>query len=78
MYKINSLRNMRFAEGYSRWISDNENLRYYKLKYAAQLGEDMERLAFNYLEKEEIRKHGVLYSAYQKRGQRLVKDRPAI
>ncbi len=39
---------MRFAETYSKWTHDKENLKYYKLKYAAQLGEDAERVAFNY------------------------------
>ena len=51
---------MRFAESYSRWTLDQENLKYYKLKYAAQMGEDVDRLAFAYNEQENIRKNGVL------------------
>lgn len=54
---------MRFAEQYNRWVSDIESLKYYKLKYAAQLGEDAERLAFNYYENENIKKVGILYGA---------------
>jgi hypothetical protein len=66
MYKINSLRNMRFAEAYSKWTLDQENLRHYKLKYAAQLGEDVERLAFNYNEKDSLIKNGLLSGVYNK------------
>lgn len=57
---------MRFAETYSRWTSDKDNLKYYKLKYAAQLGEDVDRLAFNYHRQEEISKKGLLYGAVNK------------
>ena len=69
---------MRFAESFNKWYSDKEDLKYYKLKYAAQLGEDVERIAFNYQEKEEIRKHGILYGAYRTRGQRHLPDKPMI
>jgi hypothetical protein len=51
---------MRFAEAYSKWTSDQENLQYYKLKYASQLGEDVERLAFNYHQQQQVRKNGIL------------------
>ncbi len=68
---------MRFAESYSRWTLDKDNLRYYKLKYAAQLGEDAEKVAFNYHNKENVTTHGVLYGAFNKR-LRHFPDRPQI
>ncbi len=58
MYKLNSLANMRFAEKFGSWYSHKSDTRYYKLKYAAQLGEDLERLAFNYDENENVKRHG--------------------
>ena len=51
---------MRFAEAYSKWTLDKENLQYYKLKYASQLGENVDRLAFNYHQQELVRKNGIL------------------
>jgi hypothetical protein len=57
---------MRFAEHYNRWIMDKENLKYYKLKYAAQLGDDASRLAFNYTENEGIKHNGVFYGTLGK------------
>ena len=67
MYKIKALRNMRFAENYSRWSSDLENVKYYKLKYAAQLGEDAERVAFNYYENEQYKNNGAYYGIIKRR-----------
>jgi hypothetical protein len=69
---------MRFAESYQKWSSDTEGMKYYKLKYAAQLGEDIERIAFGYHEKEQIRKQGVLYGVYHTRGKRHLPDKPMI
>ncbi len=77
MYKLESLSNMRFAETYSRWTLDKDNLKYYKLKYAAQLGEDVERLAFNYNHIENIKNNGILYGAFNKRN-RHFPDKPSI
>ena len=68
---------MRFAETYSKWTHDKENLKYYKLKYAAQLGEDAERVAFNYNHNENVKTYGVLYGAYNKRI-RYFHDKPQI
>ena len=51
---------MRFAENYSRWVGDKENLKYYKLKYAAQMNENIERLAFNYYDDENFKRDGLL------------------
>jgi hypothetical protein len=78
MYKITALRNMRFAETYNKWKGDKEDIRYYKLKYAAQLGEDVERLAFNYYENESIRKHGPLYGAVNKDFQFKLPDKQIL
>ncbi len=66
---------MKFAEQYNRWVLDKEHLRYYKLKYAAQLGEDAERLAFNYYENEKIKEVGILYGATGK-SKSTIPDRP--
>ena len=61
MHKLKSLRNMRFAESYNRYVSDKDNLAYYKLKYAAQAGKrDAERKAFEYYESEQIKHNGSL------------------
>jgi len=68
---------MRFAESFSRWQTDKENLRHYKLKYAAQLGEDVERLAFHYNERDNIKKNGILNGVYNVRHRHLP-DRPQI
>lgn len=66
---------MRFAEHYSRWTHDKENLKYYKLKYAAQIGEDVERIAFNYNENENLKKNGILYGTVGK-VEKYIPDRP--
>ncbi len=68
---------MRFAEQYNRWVSDLDNLKYYKLKHAAQLGEDAERLAFNYYQNENIKKVGILYGATGKTTS-ILSERPQI
>jgi hypothetical protein len=57
---------MRFAEQYNRWVSDKDALKYYKLKQAAQLGEEAEKLAFNYYENEKIKNVGILYGATER------------
>jgi hypothetical protein len=62
MHKLKSLRNLRFAEEYTRYVSDKENLTYYKLKYASQIGNsEIEKAAMNYYENEQIKKNGSLY-----------------
>jgi hypothetical protein len=67
MHKLNSLRNMRFAEQYNRYISDKDNLAYYKLKYASQSGKkDTEREAFEYYENEQIKHNGSLSGLFNK------------
>ncbi len=67
MHKLNSLRNMRFAEQYNRYISDKDNLAYYKLKYASQAGKrDAEREAFEYYENEQIKHNGSLNGLFNK------------
>jgi hypothetical protein len=68
---------MRFAENYNRWVTDKDALKYYKLKYAAQLGEDAERAAFKYYENENIKNVGILYGATGKTTYRIP-DRPQI
>lgn len=68
---------MRFAEHYNRWVTDEHALKYYKLKYAAQLGEDAERAAFKYFENEQIKSVGILYGATRNTNNRIP-DRPQI
>ena len=68
---------MRFAETYSRWTLDKDNLKYYKLKYASQLGEDIERLAFNYNHLDNVNRQGILYGTFNKRV-RYFPDKPII
>lgn len=69
---------MKFAENYNKWNYDKETLQYYKLKYAAQLGEDAERLAFSYYENEKFRRDGVLYGMIRKRESVPLSDKPVI
>ncbi len=69
---------MRFAEQYTRWVGDTDYLKYYKLKYAAQLGEDAERLAFDYHENEKIKEVGILYGAMEKKTKTVIPERPQI
>ena len=66
---------MRFAESYSNWMTDKQNAQYYKLKYAAQLGEDIERIAFEYHDRENVRVNGLL-SGLKNRYERNIPDRP--
>lgn len=76
MYKIQALKNMRFAESYNRWKGSQDDIKYYKLKYAAQLGEDVERLAFNYYENEGLRKNGNLNGVLNKSEKESLSNRP--
>jgi hypothetical protein len=52
---------MKFAESYNRYISDKDNLAYYKLKAASEIGkQEIEREAFEFYENEQIRHNGKL------------------
>jgi hypothetical protein len=46
-------------------VVDRENLKYYKIKYAAQLTDGLERNVFNYVENEALRKEGALHGFYK-------------
>lgn len=63
--KLKSLKNMRFAEKYNNLILDKDNLNYYKLKYASQLGDQSYRAAYNYYENQKNAKEGALYGVYR-------------
>jgi hypothetical protein len=58
---------MRFAEQYNRYLSDKDNLAYYKLKHASQIGKnDAERGAFEYYENEQINNNGPMSGLFSK------------
>ena len=48
-------------------MTDFDNLNYYKLKHAAQLGTNNERAVFDYYENESLRRDGLLYGFYRKK-----------
>ena len=67
MHKLNTLKNMRFAESYNRYISDKDNLAYYKLKSASETGKkEVEREAFEYYQNEQIKHNGSLNGLFNK------------
>lgn len=59
-------------------ITDNENLTYYKLKYAAQIGGDIEKSVFDYHEKENYKRDGLMYGFYKPKGESKFSDYPQI
>ena len=78
MYKINSLRLMRKTEEYNRHIGNVDNLYYYKLKQAKNIGTDLEQIAFNYKESENLNQHGWLYGFYHKKEPTKKSEKPFI
>jgi hypothetical protein len=49
----------RFSEQYNSYITDNENLKYYKIKYASNFGE-FENYAQKFNEIESYRDNGII------------------
>lgn len=66
MHKIKSLKNMRFAEKYNILLLDKDNLNYYKLKYASQLGDNSHNTVNDYYENQKQIKEGAFYGVYRK------------